>query len=88
MLFIVDTSQSTNVTDPSPMACNAMQCWNRRAQAILDVLAQNPAGNGVTYGLIAFGSESSILTPFMSPLPAPLLPLPPLAAGSGSPSFF
>ena len=62
LLFIVDTSQSMNVTDPAPMTCTMQACFTRRGQAVLDVMASNPAGNGVRYGLITFASESSILT--------------------------
>lgn len=62
VLFIVDTSQSMNVTDPAPMGCMPGACFSRRGQAVLDVLADNPTGSGVRYGLIAFASDSAILT--------------------------
>ena len=62
VLFIVDVSQSMNVTDPAPMTCTMQACFTRRGQAVLDVMASNPAGNGVRYGLMTFASDSSILT--------------------------
>ena len=62
VLFIVDVSQSMNITDPAPMTCTQMACFTRRGQAVLDVLASNPAGAGVAYGLMTFQSTSAILT--------------------------
>lgn len=62
VLFIVDVSQSMNVTDPAPPACTMQACFTRRGQAVLDVMGSNPAGAGVAYGLITFASGSSILT--------------------------
>jgi hypothetical protein len=62
VLFVVDVSQSMNVTDPPPVTCTMAACFTRRGQAVLDVMASNPAGNGVEYGLIEFSSDSTILT--------------------------
>lgn len=62
VLFIVDVSQSMNVTDPAPPTCTMAACFTRRGQAVLDVMTSNPAGSGVRYGLMTFASDSSILT--------------------------
>ncbi len=62
VLFIVDTSQSMNVTDPAPPTCTAMMCFPRRGEAVLEVLNAYPGGNGVEYALEQFGSSSAILT--------------------------
>lgn len=62
VLFIVDTSQSMNVTDPAPPTCNAMMCLTRRGQAVLDVLNAYPGGNGVEYALMGFSSDNTVYT--------------------------
>ena len=62
VLFIVDTSQSINVTDPAPPTCTAAMCFARRGQAVLDVLNAYPGGNGVEYALEQFSSASAVLT--------------------------
>jgi len=62
VLFIVDTSQSMNVTDPAPPTCTAMMCFARRGQAVLEVLNAYPGGNGVEYALEQFSSASAVLT--------------------------
>jgi len=54
ILFIVDISQSMNVTDPVPNPCPTGACFTRRATAVEDVLNTYPPGNGVEYGLITF----------------------------------
>jgi hypothetical protein len=62
ILFIVDISQSMNVTDPMPNPCPQAACFTRRAQAVEDILNTYPAGNGVEYGLITFQSSVAIQT--------------------------
>lgn len=62
VLFIVDTSQSMNVTDPAPPTCTAMACFARRGAAVLEVLEAYPGGNGVEYALMQFASASATLT--------------------------
>jgi hypothetical protein len=62
VMFIVDTSQSMNVTDPAPPTCTAMACFARRGQSVLDVLNAYPGGNGVEYALMQFSSSSAVLT--------------------------
>ena len=62
ILFIVDISQSMNVTDPVPNPCPTSACFTRRATAVEEVLNTYPAGNGVEYGLITFQSSVAIET--------------------------
>jgi len=62
ILFIVDISQSMNVTDPVPNPCPTGACFTRRATAVEDVLNTYPPGNGVEYGLITFQSSVAIQT--------------------------
>ncbi|HEX7508489.1 MAG TPA: VWA domain-containing protein [Polyangia bacterium] len=62
VLFIVDISQSMNVTDPVPNPCPAGACFTRRATAVEEVLNTYPPGNGVEYGLITFQSSVAIQT--------------------------
>ncbi|MBI4509329.1 MAG: VWA domain-containing protein [Deltaproteobacteria bacterium] len=62
VLFVVDVSQSMNVTDPAPQGCMGADCFTRRAQAVLEVLTAYPAGNGLEYALLTFSSGSSVLT--------------------------
>jgi len=62
ILFIVDISQSMNVTDPVPNPCPQDACFTRRATAVEDILNTYPAGNGVEYGLITFQSSVAIQT--------------------------
>jgi von Willebrand factor type A domain/Bacterial TSP3 repeat len=62
VLFIVDTSQSMNVTDPSPLSCSGDVCFSRRGTGVLEVLNAYPGGNGVEYALEQFGSASALLT--------------------------
>jgi hypothetical protein len=61
-LFIVDISQSMNVTDPIPTSCATAACFTRRASAAEDILNTYPPGNGVEYGLITFQSSVAIQT--------------------------
>ncbi len=62
ILFIVDISQSMNVTDPVPNPCPQAACFTRRATAVEEILNTYPAGNGVEYGLITFQSSVAIQT--------------------------
>ena len=62
ILFVVDISQSMNVTDPVPNPCPTGACLTRRAAAVEDVLNTYPPGNGVEYGLITFQSSVAIQT--------------------------
>jgi hypothetical protein len=62
ILFIVDISQSMNVTDPEPNPCPTGACFTRRASAVEEVLNGYPPGNGVAYGLITFQSSVAIQT--------------------------
>jgi hypothetical protein len=62
ILFVVDISQSMNVTDPVPVPCPTAACFTRRASAVEEVLNTYPAGNGVEYGLITFQSSVAIQT--------------------------
>jgi hypothetical protein len=62
VLFVVDVSQSMNVTDPAPATCDATTCFTARGQAVLEVLDNYPAGAGVEYALEVFESGSSVLT--------------------------
>jgi hypothetical protein len=62
ILFIVDISQSMNVTDPPPSPCATSVCFSRRAAAVEDVLNTYPPGSGVEYGLITFQSSVAIQT--------------------------
>ena len=62
ILFIVDISQSMNVTDPVPNPCATGACFTRRAAAVEEVLNAYPPGNGVEYGLITFQSSVAIQT--------------------------
>lgn len=62
ILFVVDISQSMNVTDPVPSLCPTGACFTRRASAVEDVLNAYPPGNGVEYGLITFQSSVAIQT--------------------------
>ena len=62
ILFIVDISQSMNVTDPIPNPCPTAACFARRASAVEEVLNTYPPGNGVEYGLITFQSSVAIQT--------------------------
>ena len=62
ILFIVDISQSMNVTDPMPTTCAQAACFTRRATAVEEILNTYPAGNGVEYGLITFQSSVAIQT--------------------------
>jgi von Willebrand factor type A domain/Bacterial TSP3 repeat len=62
ILFIVDISQSMNVTDPVPDPCPTGACFTRRATAVEEVLNTYPPGNGVEYGLITFQSSVAIQT--------------------------
>ena len=62
ILFIVDISQSMNVTAPVPNPCPTGACFTRRATAVEDVLNTYPPGNGVEYGLITFQSSVAIQT--------------------------
>ena len=62
ILFIVDISQSMNITDPMPNPCAQAACFTRRATAVEDILNTYPAGNGVEYGLITFQSSVAIET--------------------------
>jgi len=62
ILFIVDISQSMNVTDPVPNPCPQAACFTRRASAVEEILNTYPAGNGVEYGLITFQSSVAIQT--------------------------
>ncbi|MGB8294822.1 MAG: VWA domain-containing protein [Polyangia bacterium] len=62
ILFIVDISQSMNITDPLPNPCAQTSCFTRRATAVEDILNTYPAGNGVEYGLITFQSSVAIQT--------------------------
>lgn len=62
ILFVVDISQSMNVTDPVPNPCPTGACFTRRATAVEEVLNNYPPGNGVDYGLITFQSSVAIQT--------------------------
>jgi hypothetical protein len=62
ILFVVDISQSMNVTDPVPNPCATGACFTRRATAVEEVLNAYPPGNGVEYGLITFQSSVAIQT--------------------------
>jgi hypothetical protein len=62
ILFVVDISQSMNVTDPPPNPCATAACFSRRASAVEDILNTYPPGNGVEYGLITFQSSVAIQT--------------------------
>src|SRR5512147_1452053 len=62
ILFVVDISQSMNVTDPVPNPCPTDACFTRRAKAVEEVLNAYPPGNGVEYGLITFQSSVAIQT--------------------------
>jgi hypothetical protein len=62
ILFIVDISQSMNVTDPEPPTCATSVCFSRRASAVEEVLNTYTPGNGVEYGLITFQSSVAIQT--------------------------
>lgn len=62
ILFIVDISQSMNVTDPVPTPCPTGACFTRRASAVEEILNTYPPGNGVEYGLITFQSSVAIQT--------------------------
>jgi len=62
ILFVVDISQSMNVTDPVPTPCATAACFTRRAKAVEEVLNTYPPGNGVQYGLITFQSSVAIQT--------------------------
>jgi hypothetical protein len=62
ILFVVDISQSMNVTDPVPNPCPTGACFTRRATAVEEVLNTYPPGNGVEYGLITFQSSVAIQT--------------------------
>jgi len=62
ILFVVDISQSMNVTDPVPNPCATDACFARRAVAVEEVVAAYPPGNGVEYGLITFQSSVAIQT--------------------------
>jgi hypothetical protein len=62
ILFIVDISQSMNVTDPVPNPCPTGACFTRRATAVEEVLNTYTPGNGVEYGLITFESSVAIQT--------------------------
>jgi len=62
ILFIVDISQSMNVTDPVPDPCPTGACFTRRATAVEEILNTYPPGNGVQYGLITFESSVAIQT--------------------------
>lgn len=62
ILFVVDISQSMNVTDPEPTICPTGVCFSRRAKAVEEVVNAYPPGNGVQYGLITFQSSVAIQT--------------------------
>jgi hypothetical protein len=62
ILFVVDVSQSMNISDPPPPVCPTSACLPRRAQAVMDIVAKYPPGQGVSYGLISFSSDSAIQT--------------------------
>jgi hypothetical protein len=62
ILFVVDISQSMNVTDPEPNPCPTAACFTRRASAVEEILNTYPPGNGVEYGLITFQSSVAIQT--------------------------
>jgi hypothetical protein len=63
VLFVVDVSQSMNVTDPAPPVCSMPgMCLPRRGQAVLDVVNAYPAGNGLEYALETFQSTSAVIT--------------------------
>lgn len=62
ILFVVDISGSMAVSDPPIANCGLPVCLSRRGQAVVDTLNKYPPGNGVSYGLISFASNASILT--------------------------
>ena len=62
ILFIVDISQSMNVTDPEPTVCATAVCFSRRATAVEEIVNAYPPGNGIEYGLITFQSSVAIQT--------------------------
>jgi hypothetical protein len=62
ILFVIDISQSMNVTDPVPNPCPTGACFARRATAVEEILNTYPPGNGVEYGLITFQSSVAIQT--------------------------
>ncbi|MCC6809080.1 MAG: VWA domain-containing protein [Deltaproteobacteria bacterium] len=61
VLFITDTSQSMNITDPPPPTCTATACLARRGQAVYDVITAYPPGNGVEYSLMQFNGAAGVL---------------------------
>ena len=62
ILFVVDTSQSMNISDPTVTDCGMSVCLSRRGQSVEDIVNQYPPGDGVEYGLISFNTQASILT--------------------------
>jgi hypothetical protein len=62
ILFVADISQSMNVSDPPPAVCPTAACLSRRGNAVQSILTKYPPGDGVSYGLISFSSDSAILT--------------------------
>jgi hypothetical protein len=62
ILFVVDISQSMNVSDPPPAVCPTGACFSRRGQAVEAILNKYPAGQGVSYGLVTFSSDSAVQT--------------------------
>ncbi len=62
ILFVVDISGSMAISDPPIMNCGLPVCLSRRGQAVVDTVKRYPPGNGVSYGLISFASNASILT--------------------------
>lgn len=62
ILFVVDVSQSMNVSDPPDPVCPTGTCFSRRGKAVEAIVNKYPAGQGVSYGLISFSSDSAIQT--------------------------
>lgn len=62
VLFVVDISQSMNISDPPSPTCPTAVCLSRRAQAVEDIVNKYPPGKGISYGLISFSSGSAIQT--------------------------
>ncbi len=58
IMFIVDCSQSMNVTDPPP----APNRWSGRVQAVWDVIAKYRYDPGVSFAIIRFDSTADVET--------------------------
>ncbi|MFH0902692.1 MAG: VWA domain-containing protein [Pseudomonadota bacterium] len=56
VMFVIDTSQSMNITDPPPEVCVEGDCFSRRGEAVLEVL-EDYRSEAVMFALLTFESD-------------------------------